>query len=191
MRCRHLLVLALPLALALGCGSAPPPPAAEASNNVVGPSGKAMDDKPLATVNAPAADAGEKKAVESPPPPPPPGGGSKAPGRAIATDAPIVSKITQDDILALVNKNGDTFYKCQSIGAGASKSWRAIVTIKATVSPTGAVSAIELMTSTSKNPRVDSCVLDAFKKLTFARPAGSGATVFTFPMSFEPMQQVQ
>lgn len=150
--------------------------------------GPRPDEKPLATVNAPA----EKTAVESPPPPPPPGlGGSKAPGRAMATDAPIVSKITQDDIVALVNKNGDAFYRCQSIGAGASKSWRAIVTIKATVSPLGAVSAIELVTSTSKNPRVDSCVLDAFKKLTFARPANSGATVFTFPMEFQPMQQVQ
>ncbi len=143
-------------------------------------------------------------ALSPPPPPPPPpladadkkpgaGGPPSSPSgvsRAVTTDAPILSKITQDNIVALVNKNGDAFYKCQSIGAGASKSWRAKVTIKATVGPTGVVSAVEVLDSTTKSPRVDTCVVDAFKRLTFNRPAGSGATVFTFPMQFEPMQQV-
>jgi hypothetical protein len=59
------------------------------------------------------------------------------------------------------------------------------------VSPLGTVNAIEVLSSTTKSPKVDACVTDAFKKLTFARPAGSGATVFTFPMQFDPMQQVQ
>ena len=112
-------------------------------------------------------------------------------GRAATTDANIITKISQDDILALVNKNSDVFYRCYGIGAGASKSWRAVVTIKATVSPSGSVTAIDVVSSTTKNPKVDACVTDGFKKLTFTRPAGSGATVFTFPMQFEPMQQVQ
>ena len=39
--------------------------------------------------------------------------------------------------------------------------------------------------------RVDACVVDGFKKLSFNRAAGSGATVITFPLSFDGMEQVQ
>jgi len=188
---RTALVLVLPLSLALGCAEAPPPAAATPPSSTAPSTGAvsaAKDDSP---------------ALSPPPPPPPPppvlpaekkeAGSSGAPGgigRAVATDAPIVSGITQAEILALVNQNADVFYRCQSLGAGASKSWRAAVTIKATVSPTGAVNAIEVVDSTTKSARVDTCVKDGFKKLTFKRPPGSGATVFTFPMHFEPMEQV-
>ncbi len=112
-------------------------------------------------------------------------------GKATAVDAPLNTKITRDDILALVQKSSDLFNRCYTLGAGGAKSFRAKVTIKATVSPVGAVNAVEVLSSTAKNPKVDACVGDAFKKLTFNRPKGSGATVFTFPMSFDGMDQVQ
>jgi len=179
---RSALVL-LPLSLALGCGgaAAPPPatppaeaPASDATRGLqLLPDTKPAPEKP--------ADNRKEDAAS---------GGPLAPGRAVATDAPIVTQITEDDILALVNKNAEAFYRCQRLGAGASKSWRATVTIKATVSPLGTVTAIEVASSTTRSPKVDACVTDAFKKLTFARPAGSGATVFTFPMHFDPMQPV-
>jgi hypothetical protein len=197
---RTALVLALPLSLALGFGVAPPPPQSPgvgpASSTAPAPAVKADTGGRAADKDVPGAPP-PAQLVNAPPPPPPPPAEAKPSAststvsRAAATDAPIVTTITQDDILALVNKNADAFYRCQSLGAGASKSWRAIVTIKATVSPLGAVNAIEVVSSTTKNPRVDACVIDSFRKLTFARPAGSGATVFTFPMKFDPMQQVQ
>ncbi len=195
---RNALALALPLALALGCGSAPPPPAAPPPTQIA-----PADDAKLGGASGDTHGSSSlEQAMKSPPPPPPPpplakgsgaakGKDTGAPGRAMTTDAPIVSKITQDDILALVNQNSDVFYRCYNLGAGASKSWRATVTVKATVSPLGTVSAIEVTSSTTKSPKVDACVIDGFKKLTFSRPANSGATVFTFPMQFEPMQQVQ
>jgi hypothetical protein len=181
-------LLALPLVLSLGCAPAAPaaspgaPPPAEPA-----PATGSLETAPPAAPAAAAAPApaqdSAKKGDASPPPPPP--------GRAVATDAPISTKITQDDILALVQKNTDAFYRCYSIGAGATKSYRAKVTVKATVSPVGAVNAVDIVNSTAKNPKVDACVVDAFKKLTFTRPAGSGATVFTFPLSFDGMEQVQ
>jgi TonB family protein len=115
------------------------------------------------------------------------------PGRAgvVPTDAPLVSTITQTDVLAAVQKNGELFNKCYTLGAGASKSYRAKVTVKATVGPTGSVNAVEVIASTAKSSRVDACVADAFKKLSFARPAGAGTTVLTFPLSFDGVEQVQ
>jgi hypothetical protein len=175
------LALVLPLAFLLGCGSAPPPPAAAPSSEPSA-AGSASPASPSA------------EAVSTPPAAAKAGGAaspSPAPGKA-AADAPILTaQITQQDILAVVNKHGDLFNKCYTLGAGASKSYRAKVTVKATVSPVGAVNAVEIVTSTAKNPKVDACVSDAFKKLTFARPAGSGATVFSFPLSFDGIEQVQ
>ena len=179
-------VLALPIVLFLGCAPAAPPaspgapPPAESA-----PAGQAAATVPpaAAAAPAPAKDSANKKEDAAPPPPPP--------GRAVATDAPISTKITQDDILALVQKNTDAFYRCYSLGAGATKSYRAKVTVKATVSPVGGVNAVEIVNSTAKNPKVDACVVDAFKKLVFTRAPGSGATVFTFPLSFDGMEQVQ
>ncbi len=179
------ILLALPLALVLGCGGAPPPSAAAPSS----PSG--AGENTSAGAPATAAPSAAPSAVEaSTPPAEAKKPEAPAPGKAVAGDAPISSKITQDDILALVNKNAEVFNRCYTLGAGASKSYRAKVTVKATVSPVGAVNAVEIVDSTAKNPKVDACVGEAFKKLTFNRPKGSGATVFTFPMSFDGLEQV-
>src|SRR5262249_47824979 len=126
---RHMIrkaVLALPLALVLGCGAAPPPAAA-----------------PPASEPPPAGAAAAPGAAPATPPAPPPAA-SPAPaesppvGRATAsTDAPIATGITQDDIFQQVQKHGEIFSKCYTLGAGSNKSWTAKVTVKATVGPTG------------------------------------------------------
>jgi hypothetical protein len=112
-----------------------------------------------------------------------------APAQATATDAPISTKISQDEVLAMVNKNGELFNACYTLGAGKKKGYTAKVTLKATVSPLGTVNAVEIIASTAKSPKVDACVADAFKKLVFTRPKGSGATVLTFPLSFDGIEQ--
>jgi hypothetical protein len=183
---RTRLALALPVAFVLGCGSAPPPPAATPANEPAAsasPSSPTSQPAPAAASTPPSPDAAKGGAGSA---------SSPAPGKA-AADAPILTgKITQDDILAAVNKNGELFNRCYTLGAGGTKKgYNAKVTVKATVSPTGAVNAAEIVTSTAKNPKVDACVSDAFKKLVFNRPAGSGATVFTFPLSFDGMEQVK
>jgi TonB family protein len=173
--------LALPLALVLGCGATPPPQTATPPPAEAAPASPAAAPASPAAAAAPspAQDSGKKDSK-----------GDPAVSRAVAADAPLSTKISQDDILALVQQNSEPFYRCYSLGAGATKSYRAKVTVRATVSPVGAVNAVEVVSSTAKNPKVDACVVEAFKKLTFARAAGSGATVFTFPLSFDGMQQV-
>jgi len=184
----HRFALILPLAFALGCGgSAPPPAAATETGSAPAAASPAAAGAAPAAAAAAAAPAAAPAAADKAP-----GDAAGSVGKATATDAPINTKISQDDVLALVNKNADAFFACYTLGAGSKKKdYKAKVTIKATVSPTGAVNAVEVLTSTTKNAKVDACVSDAFKKLTFNRPAGSGATVFTFPLSFDGMAQTQ
>ena len=163
---------------ALACGPspeavAPPQPAAAAATAAAAPA--ASSAVPVVVANKPAD-----------PAPPHPVSAAAAP-----PDATILTGISQGDILAAVNKNGDVFNRCYTLGAGGSKSYRAKITVKASVGPTGVVNAVEVVTSTAKNAKVDACVSEGFKKLTFTRPAGSGATVFTFPLSFDGLEQVQ
>jgi TonB family protein len=179
------VALVIPLAFALGCGAAAPqaaaPPAPEDTGKAAAPE--------AAKASAPAASAAP--APQAPPgsaAPAPIGGGVKS---ASVTPAPLAGGISQDEVMNQVGKSNELTNKCYTVGAGSSKSWRAKVTIKATVGPNGAVNSVEVLSSTAKNPKVDACVVEAFKKLVFPRPAGAGTTTFTFPMNFEPMEQVQ
>ena len=82
----------------------------------------------------------------------------------------------------------DLFNDCYTLGAGKSRQFVATVTVKATVGPTGAVNAAEVVKSTAKNKKVDACVLDAFKKMKF--PAAGSTVPITFPMEFNGAEEV-
>jgi TonB family protein len=58
------------------------------------------------------------------------------------------------------------------------------VTLKVTLGPTGNVNEALVAKSTAKNPKVDQCVVDGFKKIKFPAPKAGATSVFTFPMEF-------
>lgn len=180
-------LLACPLALVLGCGVAPPPPAAPPPVEPGAIASIAADAPPAPPTRGVAKDAERSPDPKTPEPPPP---GAVARAAVSPTDAPLTGTITQDEVMNQVGRSSDLFNRCYSLGAGASKSWRAKVTVKATVGPTGNVGAVDVVSSNARNAKVDACVVDAFKKLQFPRAKGAGATTFTFPLSFEPMEQV-
>jgi hypothetical protein len=187
----------LPLLLVLGCGASPPAASPEQpADGSPPPSGSAASGTSPAAATPPSSGAQPAAAAAETKPASPSAQGGAASGkdtvnRAVASDAPISTGITQPEILALVNQNVDTFYRCYTPPAGAPKGFRPKVTVKATVGPTGAVNTVEVVDSNTKSPKVDACVVAGFKKLVFTRPAGSGATVFTFPMTFGEMEQVK
>lgn len=168
-----------------------PPAAAVAPETMPAASAAPLDEAPV----APPPRAAEKglgaTALSTPPAQGAPAQPPKAPALAGVVDAPLAGNITQNDVMAQVTKNMELFNRCYALGAGTSKSWRAKVTVKATVGPSGAVGSAEIVQSTAKNPKVDACVVEAFKKLSFPRPPGAGATTFTFPLSYDGMEQVQ
>lgn len=189
------LPLLLPLTFLVGCGAASPAPASPPPTGAPGPSAEAAPSSLSLHQDPPGR--GSSKASDSAAPEAPranaPEKDKKAIGRAAvsSTDAPLQSAITQDQVMYQVGKSSEMFNKCYSLGAGASKSWRAKVTVKATVGPSGNVGSAEVLSSTAKNPKVDACVVESFKKLHFPRAEGSGTTTFTFPLSFDGVEQVQ
>ena len=182
-------ILALAAALlAAGCGTSPPVTPNTGSSGA-----------PTAT--------SEKAAADSPPPPPmesaaptsatEAGAAPKSPGPGSVTvvDEPLAGgALSQQDIARILEKQGDVFGECYTLGAGgANKDYRATVTVKATLGPTGIVNSIEVIKgkTNTKNPKVDTCVADAFKKIKFPAPKKGATSVITFPVKFAGVEEVK
>jgi len=99
--------------------------------------------------------------------------------------------LSQEQIGEIVNKSGDLFSECYTLGAGGkNKSYTATVKVKATLGPGGAVNSVDVLQS-SKNPKVDQCVANAFKKIKFPAPKSAATSVITFPITFGPLEEVK
>jgi len=132
---------------------------------------------------------------------PPPHGASqretgkkdKAIGQAVVESSePISGKLTQADIGRILEKNGDVFGDCYTLGAGGkTKDFRGVVTVKATIGPSGTVNQVDVTKSTANNAKVDACVREAFKKIKFPKPRDGATSVITFPISFNGVEQIQ
>jgi hypothetical protein len=172
----------------LACGASAPPDATPASApspaapEATSAASAAPDSTPPPVTAAPAPPAEptpDKTASEKGPPP----------GQATVDKTPLTGKISQQTIMDLVMKNQELFNDCYTIGAGKSKQFVATVTVKASIGPTGAVNTSQISKSTAKNPKVDKCVADAFKKMQF--PATGSTVPITFPMEFNGAEQVK
>ncbi len=100
-------------------------------------------------------------------------------------------RLTQSQIAQILEKGGDVFGECYTLGAGgANKDFRATVTVKATIGPAGTVNAVEVTRSTANNPKVDACVAQAFKRVKFPAPSDGAMSVITFPITFNGIEAV-
>ncbi|WP_169796742.1 AgmX/PglI C-terminal domain-containing protein [Chondromyces crocatus] len=99
--------------------------------------------------------------------------------------------LTQDEIRRVVTERPELFDACYLIGAGKSRDFIATVTVRATLGPSGKVTVADVVRSTAKNKKVDTCVADAFKQLKFPSPRGATTSVITFPMEFQGAELVQ
>jgi TonB family protein len=122
------------------------------------------------------------------------GKGGTAPGAAVVdTKEPLVGgTLSQEDVRKILEKSGEVFDDCYTLGAGGkTKEFIATIRVKATLGPTGAVNAAQVIQSTAKNPKVDACVSEAFKKIKFPAPKNAGTSVITFPITFGGLQEVR
>jgi TonB family protein len=94
-----------------------------------------------------------------------------------------VGSLSNAEIQKAINDNIKAFDACYTLGADKQGKLEGTVTVKATVGPLGNVKAAELVKSTIKNTKVNDCVVDAFKKVTFPHPKG-GVAIITYPMTF-------
>ncbi len=191
----------------VACGGAPPP-AAEAARAPSDPASAAArtdaatDEKKLdrASDNGPT----RLGATATPPPPQaaPPNGSSTPEGgkgtktavgsAVVAPPEALSGKLTQAEIGHILESNGDVFGDCYTLGAGGkTKDFKGIVTVKATIGPSGTVNQVDVTKSTANNPKVDACVREAFKKIKFPHPRDGATCVITFPISFNGVEQIQ
>lgn len=153
--------------------AAPDVPDDEAGMSLAGdeaegaPDPEVKKDKPIRTTGAPKP-LNEKKPTER----------SESVMSAVV-DA--TAGLSQEEVRATIGNRQGSFRACYTIGA-ASGPFQGTVFVRASVGPTGAVASAEVTSSTTKNVRVDSCVLDAVRVLQF--PAKGGGAVVSFPIEF-------
>lgn len=170
--------LGLVSASAVGCGPEPavkqPQPSTSATTTTAPtasvtstPSGDGSSGTPTATATATAS--------------------TTAPPNPTATTntetTTLVGSLSNAEIQKAINDNIKAFDACYSLGADKQGKLEGTVTIKATVGPLGTVKEATVQKSTMKNPKVDACVADAFKKTKFPQPKG-GVAIITYPMTF-------
>ncbi len=110
----------------------------------------------------------------------------------VESPEPLSGKLTQADIGRILEKNGDVFGDCYTLGAGGkNKDFKGVVTVKATIGPSGTVNQVDVTRSTANNAKVDTCVRDAFRKIKFPKPRDGATSVITFPISFNGVEQIQ
>ena len=97
---------------------------------------------------------------------------------------PLSGTLTDEQIQKAVNDGAKAFDACYTLGAGEHGKLEGTVTVQATVGPLGTVNDAKVSKSTMKNPKVDACVVDAFKTLTFPRPEGGSTVMISYPMTF-------
>jgi hypothetical protein len=60
------------------------------------------------------------------------------------------------------------------------------ISVQFVIAATGQVSSSVLQSSTMNNPRVESCVVQAFRRWEFPKPSGGGIVIVSYPLNFVP-----
>jgi len=187
----------IPALLVLACGGTSPPPndatdtkADAAKDTKVGDSTRGG---PEANHGDSADGLGEKPKGDTGPGGPGLGGGKAPEAAVVDTKEPLGGgTLSQEDIRQILEKSGDVFGECYTIGAGGkNKQFTGTVKVKATLGPSGAVNEVQVLSSNTKNAKVDACVKDAFKKIKFPAPKNAGTSVITFPIQFAGLEEVK
>jgi len=159
---------------ASACGSTTPEPAPPPGETALAP------EPAVSAPGAPSAAATDPAAQSS---------ASAAAGSSAAPSEPETKELTgrmdQNQVRDILLKNGDLFNDCYTVGAGKGEQFVGTVTVRATVGPKGNVTDAKVVKSTAKNPKVDACVVEAFKKIKFPPPKDAAASIITFPMEFK------
>lgn len=179
-----LVCLSMTSLLCMGCG---PEPTAKQPDTSASASSTGAGTAPSSTATAPATTNTGTTAGSSAPPPSGAPSASAAPANSASTPGnevtTLVGSLSNAEIQKAINDNIQLFDACYTLGADKQGKLEGTVTVKATVGPLGTVKDATLVKSTMKNKKVDTCVIDAFKKVKFPQPKG-GAVIITYPMTF-------
>jgi len=97
----------------------------------------------------------------------------------------VVGKLPPEVIKRIVRQNFGRFRLCYENGLRTNPRLEGRVTVRFVIGRDGSVSNVANNSSTLPSPSVVTCVLNAFKTLSFPQPDG-GIVVVTYPISFKP-----
>lgn len=161
------------------------PIATAASNDADGKGERRDVTKPIKTSATKATDKSDSntRADPGPPPPPPPPGGGTAAGAVQGAVVDSQGGLSEAEVRATIVQRQSSFRECYDIGSqGASSGFSGTVTVRAAIGPNGAVASVDVVNSTTKNTKVDTCVVDAVRRIQF--PSKGGGAVIAFPIQF-------
>jgi TonB family protein len=135
----------------------------------------------------------------APPPPAPVIGESRARGGGGGMDQPageprrdvipgqaqVRGSLDKEIIRRVVRRHINEVRFCYELEARKNPPLAGRVSVQFTISPEGKVDRSALQSSTLGDPRVENCVVTAFRRWEFPKPAG-GVVVVTYPFNFGP-----
>ncbi len=103
---------------------------------------------------------------------------------AAAPVAPPPGTIATHDVNATVRAHAGEIRECFQRARIESQDAHGRITVRATVSPSGAVTGASIASSDSNSSRLEACVVEAFRRWTFPSPSGgvSGVVSYTFDL---------
>ncbi len=190
-------------AAASGAASPTPPPNTEPSGGgvnigeiVLAPEAPTAVPALAAPIGAPSATAAAASDRGAESPPPPPGGNEKKESPTHGRGGPQATRaspkgnpsggvqgavvdsgngLSEADIRTAISARSALLRQCYSMGASADAAFKGTITLRANIGPTGTIASLEVVSSTTKNAKVDGCVMDALRGTQF--PAtGTGGT---------------
>lgn len=149
---------------------------------------EALPDAPTTPANAasrpaPVTAASRPALVTAEPVPPPPPPATTPP--VVAAPAPTVGTIDSRAVNATVRSHGAEIRDCFDRAKLRNAEVRGRVTVGATISGTGAVQAAAVTLSSANDPRLESCVVGAFRSWSFPPPSGALPAPLTYTFTFE------
>jgi len=109
-------------------------------------------------------------------------GGHEAPKPPAAAVVDSNGNLSEAEVRATIVSKQSTFRECYDLGASGGSSFSGTVQLKVSIGATGAVVSVDVLTSTTKNAQVDSCVTQAVRRIQF--PAKGNGAVVAFPIEF-------
>ena len=113
-------------------------------------------------------------------------GPAPVPG-AVAQGKPdkVVGSLSKEVIKRVVRRHISEVKYCYEMALAKNPTLAGRVVVKFVISPTGAVNAATLASSTLNNHQVESCVVGAAKRWVFPAPDGGGIVAVTYPFTLK------
>ena len=109
-------------------------------------------------------------------------GGHDPPKPPAAAVVDSNGNLSEAEVRATIVSKQSTFRECYDLGASGQTSFSGTVQLKVSIGATGTVVSVDVLTSTTKNAQVDSCVTQAVRRIQF--PAKGNGAVVAFPIEF-------